>query len=311
MDPPGLKAIRDVITPLFRADATESVPQAGAVAADLTAVLALRDEAELKFSYAEPFCARMVCWALGLPPGEWRYLYQASRAAFDVVAGPGEPVAETARAWDRLYAYYQMLAEAAGRPLGLTPRLARSGDLVAPGLIGQITGAMRRAGYGSPTIARTLATISNGFPAVYPVLVRCLAELLREHPAGTIPRCLRGELDWGEVVDRLMQAVALFPFALPRQAAADVTLAGRDIPAGTVMLPSLVAAGRGGAPPSIAFGAGPHYCPGAAHTRLWVTTAVRVLFEHFPHARLMDYPDRLDWDDATLRVPRALPAVLR
>ena len=45
--------------------------------------------------------------------------------------------------------------------------------------------------------------------------------------------------------------------------------AGRAaISAGTVMLPSLAAAGRAGAPPLIAYGAGPHFCPGAAFARL-------------------------------------------
>jgi cytochrome P450 len=311
MNPPALKQIRAAISGLLSADAAESLPTAEAVARDLAAVLALGNETDLRAGYAEPFCARMVCHTLGLPPGEWRYLHAASRAAFGIV--PPGAVEETRRAWDSLYAYYERLVQDAWGPDG-GPVLCLATGVSRPGpagLIGQITGAMRRAGYDARTIVRTLATISNGFPAVFPVLTRCLTELLREHPPGTVPRCLRGELDWGEAADGLMQTAALFPFALPRQAQQDVTLAGREIPAGTGLLPALVAAGRAGAPPSIAFGAGPHYCPGAAHTRLWVTAAVRVFFEAFPHARLAGDPERLEWDDATLRTPRALPVVLR
>ena len=290
MDPPQLLGIRRSISGLFSACAAASLPAATAIAARLAGGLARHDEADLRTGYAEPFTAAAVCQELGRPAGDWDFIHAVSQAAFRVVPPGG--LQETRRAWASLYAYYD----------------TDSRYPAATGLIGQITMAMRRDGYSPATIVHTLATVSNGFPAIYPVLARCLAELLRQPT--TVARCLRGELDWGATADGLMKTDALFPFTLPRLVLADIDLVGRTVPAGTVLLPSLVAAGRDGAPASIAFGAGPHYCPGASYSRLWITAAIRVFFEAFPRARLAD-PGHLDWNDASLRVPRALLITLR
>jgi biflaviolin synthase len=285
MDPPALPGIRRSIAGLLASGAAD-VPAVTRIAGRLAA--GLDDGTDLRAGYAEPSTAAAVCAALGRPPGDWEFIHAVSREAFRVVPPGGT---ETARAaWASLYAYY----ERDGR------------EPAAAGLVRRITLAMRRDGYAAETITRTLATVSNGFPAVYPVLARCLAELL-QRPA-TVARCAAGELDWCATVDGLMKTGALFPFGLPRLALDGITLAGRHIPAGTVMLPSLAGAGRDGAPASIAFGAGPHFCPGAAWSRLWIATAVRVFFAAYPHARLAG---RLEWDGGTLPVPRVIPVVLR
>jgi cytochrome P450 len=99
--------------------------------------------------------------------------------------------------------------------------------------------------------------------------------------------------------------------ALPRVVLADTQLGGRLITRGTVVLPSLIAAARDlsrPAPCNIAFGAGPHFCPGAALTRSWLACALAGFFEAFPKARLAG---RLEWQPGTLSVPREIVLALR
>ena len=57
-----------------------------------------------------------------------------------------------------------------------------------------------------------------------------------------------------------------------------------------MVLPSLIAAAQDldtPAPCNIAFGAGPHFCPGAALTRVLLASALHVFFRTFPNARLV------------------------
>jgi cytochrome P450 len=296
MDGPPLAALRSVIGGLFSpAAARVTVPAAETAARACLARMAQGRSADLIAGYAEPSVAGLVCATLGRPPGDWEYIKTAGQVAFGVIASrhaiPG------ARAmWKELYRYYRpIVAETLSRP--------------APAcLVRDITRRLGAAGCGPAVIVRVVATVSNGFQAVLPVLGRCLTELLRDPAA--VAACLRGQRDWAAVVDGLIGTVALFPVALPRLVTEDVRIGTRLIPAGTQVLPSLVAAGRAGAPSSIAFGRGAHYCPGAALTRAWVTTGVRVFFERFPNARLTASGE-LDWDDATLPVPRTLRVSLR
>ena len=60
--------------------------------------------------------------------------------------------------------------------------------------------------------------------------------------------------------------------------------------------------------PSLPFGAGPHFCPGAALTRVWLGTALAAFFAAYPAARLAG---RLDWQAGTLSVPREIILSLR
>jgi cytochrome P450 len=87
--------------------------------------------------------------------------------------------------------------------------------------------------------------------------------------------------------------------------------AGRRFAKGTIALPSLVAAARDprdAAPPkNIAFGYGPHACPEAALTRLWLTCAVQVFFAFYPHAHVTEEPQ---WEGDSLAVPRQIIATL-
>jgi cytochrome P450 len=288
MDPPQLRAYRRRINGLFTRQAAEATrPAVAAIAARLTGALARRRDVDALADFAEPFTAAAVCAMMGVPHRDWDRVAEFSRVAFAVVPGPGA-IAGVSAAWQDLYQYY-----------GPAGRRARA-------LPGQLASVLD--GHTTSQVVHTIGTVSNGFGAVLPVLAVALAELARQ---ATARAGLGGELDWDAVAARLLRYRAIFPVALPRRALADTRLAGRHIGAGTVVLPSLIGAARDvDTPPpcTIAFGAGPHFCPGAALTRVWLACALAEFFRAFPAARLAG---TLDWQPGTLSVPRQIPLALR
>jgi cytochrome P450 len=295
MDPPAHRAFRNRINGLFtRAAAAATRAEVEAAAVGLASGLRDRRTADLAAEYADPFIATVVCRSLGLPRADWPVILTSSVNAFAPVPGPGQ-LTRVDDCWQQVYQFYgHVIATGRAHPHGVTA---------------QITSAL--AGFTRSQTVHALANVSNGYPAARQSLRRILWELLTGHRAD-LAACLRGEQDWAGVTDRLLSSVALFPVALPRRAAQDTWLAGRPFARGTIALPSLVAAAhdpRYPAPPkNIAFGYGPHACPGAALTRLWLTCALRVFFECFPHAHLTDEPQ---WEGDSLAVPRQIIATLR
>ena len=288
MDPPGLRSYRQQIAGLFSRRAAEATrPLAQALAGSLADGLHGRATADALTGFAEPFTATAVSAAMGTPPADWDRILESSRIAFAVVPGPGA-VDDVAAAWADLYSYY---TRAVTRPSGgLTTQLARALD-----------------GHTAAQIAHVTGTVSNGFGAMLPVLAVAIAELARQ--PRVVASCTRGERTWASVADELLSTRTMFPVALPRVALADTWLGERLITRGTTVLPSLIAAAHDGPPsPRIPFGAGPHYCPGAALTRVWLCAALEAFFGTFPRARLAG---DLDWQAGTLPVPREIKLTLR
>ena len=288
MNPPRLRSYRQRIAGLFTRRAAEATrPLAQAIARNLADALHSRATADALTGFAEPFTTTAVSVAMGTPLADWERILDASRIAFAVVPGP-HAVNDVAAAWADLYSYY---TQAAARPSGgLTTQLARALD-----------------GHTAAQIAHVTGTVSNGFGAMLPVLAVAIAELAQQ--PHVVTSCTRGERTWASVADELLSTRAMFPVALPRIALADTWLGGRLITQGATVLPSLIAAAHDGPPsPSIPFGAGPHFCPGAALTRVWLCAALEVFFGAFPRARLAG---DLDWQAGTLPVPREITLALR
>jgi cytochrome P450 len=289
MDPPPLRAYRQRINGLFTRHAAEvTQPAVRAMAGRLAAALTGRRSADVLARFAEPFTAAAVCQAMGIPSRDWDEVLEYSRIAFAVVPSSAE-VAAVAAAWADLYDYY--------------------GQMVAPKRAhcdGTLTSQLIRAleGFTVAQVVHVIGTVSNGFGAVLPVLAVSLAELAQR--PSVVAACLRGEHSWDSVAARLLSRRAMFPVALPRVARADTWLGGRRVSAGTEVLPSLIAAAHdpaGWHPRTVAFGAGPHFCPGAALTRVWLASALAAFFEAFPAAQLAG---SLDWQQGTLSVPREI-----
>jgi cytochrome P450 len=301
MDPPPLREYRQRISRLFTHRAAETTrPAIQAIAADLSASLGARRAAswggrvaDAITGFAEPFTAEAVCAAMGIPRRDWEQVLEFSRVAFAVVPSAAA-VSEVAAAWEDLYSYYEsMIAAKRARPDGaLTSQMIRALD-----------------GFTTSQVAHVVATVSNGFGAVLPVLATALAEVAQQ--PHVIAAALKGERTWASVAAHLLSHRTLFPVALPRIALADTWLGSRLISQGTVVLPSLVAAAHdpaGPPPQNIAFGAGPHFCPGAALTRVWLASALKIFFETFPAARLAG---SLEWQPGTLSMPREIALALR
>jgi cytochrome P450 len=287
MNPPQLRSYRQRIAGLFTRRAAEATrPLARALARGIADELRGRATADALTGFAEPFTATAVSAAMGTPLAEWDRILEASRIAFAVVPGPAAIDGVTA-AWDDLYGYYTRAAARSGG--GLTTQLARALD-----------------GHTAAQVAHVTGTVSNGFGAMLPILAVAIAELAqRPH---VIASCTRGERTWASVAVELLSTRTMFPVALPRIALADTWLGGRHITKGTTVLPSLIAAAHDGpASPGIPFGAGPHYCPGAALTRVWLSAALEAFFGAFPRARLAG---DLDWQAGTLSVPREITLAL-
>ena len=264
-----------------------------ALATGLAASLAGQPAADVLAGFAEPFTAAAVCQAMGIPSHDWDEVLEYSRIAFAVVPSLAE-VAAVAAAWADLYDYYgQMVAGKRARPDGA--------------LISQLIHALD--GFSTSQIVHVIGTVSNGFGAVLPVLAVALTELAQR--PDVVASCLSGERTWASVAARLVARRAMFPVALPRVVLADSWLEGGLVTAGSVLLPSLIAAAHdpsGPPSPSIPFGAGPHFCPGAGLTRVWLATALAAFFAAYPAARLAG---RLDWQPGTLSVPREIMLSLR
>jgi cytochrome P450 len=292
MNPPLLREYRRRIGYLFtRLAAVATLPAVRGLAAGGAASLARRDSADVLASYAAPLAAAAISRALGVPRHDWEgRLAQHAAVAFAVVPGP-DAVSAVAAAWGDLYDYY-----------GRAPGTAPPGSLAA-----ELGTALD--GFTPAQITHVTATVSNGFGAILPVLAVALAELARRPQL--IAACARGERTWVSVADDLLRRRATFPAALPRVALRDTRIADRDITEGAVVLPSLIAAAHDrDTPPAcgIAFGAGPHTCPGAHLSRAWLAVALKEFFGAFPRAHLTG---GLDWQPGTLPVPRDVTVALR
>jgi cytochrome P450 len=286
MNAPGLLTYRRRINHLFTRRAAEATrPAIHALAVQLAVSLARRPAADVLAGFAEPFTAAAVCSAMGVPGSDWGQVLEFSRVAFGVVPSPAA-VSDVTAAWEALYEYYgSLVTMKRAWPDGtLTSRIASALD-----------------GATASQVTHVVGTVSNGFGAVLPVLAVALAEVAQR--PGVIAACLRGERTWMSVAEQLLRLRTIFPVALPRVVLADTQLGGRLVTRGTVVLPSLIAAAHdpgGPAPCNIVFGAGPHFCPGAALTRMWLAGALAGFFGAFPRARLAG---RLEWQPGTLSVP--------
>lgn len=294
MNPPLLREYRQRINGLFTHRAAEATrPVIQALATDLCASLAGRRDADAMAEFVGPFTAEAVCWIMGIPRGDRERVLESSRVAFAVVPSAAA-ISEVAAAWEDLYGYYESIVAA---------KRARPDEALTSQLIAALGGLT------TSQVVHIIATVSNGFGAVLPVLAAALTEVAQQPQI--IAACLRGERTWASVAARLLSYRAIFPIALPRVALADTWLGSRLVSKGTVLLPSLIAAAHdpcGPPPRNIAFGAGPHFCPGAALTRVWLASALGVFFGTFPGARLAG---SLEWQPGTLSVPREIRLALR
>ncbi len=288
MDGRTHRRLRQAIGHLFTSDAADALrPQMRKTAARLLDQIALRGTGDLRADYAEPATAATVCAALQIPAADWAPIIRpAGEAAFGVVQ-PGDGLAAAEAAWDAIWGYY-------GRVITAKQACPDSG------LVAQIFLAMKQAGYTAGEICRAVATVSNGATALLPVLERVLLWLLH-HPR-TVAQVLVKERTWAQVVREAIVQGAVFPVTPPLVAGKDARIGQRRVPEGTLVLPSLASAIRhpqAGA--WLAFGPGPHRCPGDELTLAALEEYTAAFFGQHPHAYLTT--PTLVWRDGPLSTP--------
>ena len=288
MDGKAHRRLRQAIGHLFTRDAADAMrPGMREVAAGLLDQIAERGTGDLRADYAEPAAAAIVCAALQVPTADWPPIIRpAGEIAFGVVQ-PGGGLVAAQTAWHAIWGYYARV---------VTAKQAGPGG----GLVARMTVVMQRAGYTTEQIVRAVATVSNGATALLPVLERVLLWLV-QHP-GSVAQVLLRERTWAQAVREAMVAGALFPVTPPLVAGEDARIGPRRVPEGTLVLPSLASAvrhPRAGA--WLAFGPGPHRCPGDELTVAALEEFTEAFFRRYPCAYLTT--PELVWRDGPLSTP--------
>lgn len=288
MDGTAHRRLRHTIGHLFTRDAADALrPRMREIAVGLLDQIALRGTGDLRADYAEPATAATICAALQVPLADWVPIIRpAGEIAFGVVQ-PGGGLVAAQTAWHAIWGYYArvIVAKKAG-PDG--------------GLVAQMTAAMDRAGYTAEQIIRAVATVSNGATALLPVLERVLLWLL-QHPR-YVARVYLGERTWAQAVREAIVRGALFPVTPPLVAGKDARIGPQRVPEGTLVLPSLASAvGHPRAGAWLAFGPGPHRCPGDELTLAALEEFTEAFFRRYPCACLTT--PALTWRDGPLSTP--------
>lgn len=266
---------------------------------------------DLRERFAEPYSAALVCEVLGLPHEEGLRLMSGLDLGF--VTSPVVYEGCTAN-WDKDYAYVlrQVRADRESQR-GLIRRLCELRD------------DPQRDG-GNLTDEMIAATVTSLFGAgamsTYVFLLHAVLTLV-QHPEA-MERLRKQPEAMPRAVEELMRSTLSIGDGLPRIARSDVQVGDVLVRAGELVLVCVEGAnfdpaqfadpGRfdlDRAPNAhLSFGAGRHFCPASAISRVHAAEALTVLVERFPRLRLALPADQLSWRTGNIkRVPERLPVL--
>ena len=307
-DVPRIRRIRHEIIPHFsEQNIAPWRKEVEEVADDLISKLrGVHQTPDLNKRYFEPFIVRAVALSAGIVEDESDKLYGFSNRVLVRVENADDR-ARICAAWNELYEYSSEL---------IHRKLGNPDDR----LLFSIIAALKNTGLSHDEIVAASGTILAGFYTPFGILSVCAVEFFR-HP-DVVKVCQNEPRLWGRTVEELMRYKAHFNFFLPRVATEDVRLGQVDIRAGQVVLPSIHAAAtdpnsfprpnvfdvnRAPARCNIVFGAGPHFCPGAALSRQWLQVGLEQLFTTLRGLRLTKPYSDLEWQPGSISMPREVP----
>lgn len=309
MDPPDHMRLRKFLAKAFTTRRVEALrPRAADLTAELlTGLRAAGPGSDLVEHVSVPLPLTIICELLGVPIADRPIFRSASHALVSM---------STMTPQERLDATHELTAYMAGMVkqrrtaptddlLGALVRARDEGDRLSDGELLELAVTILVAGHET-----TMNQIGN---MTYTLLTRPDRwQALRDDPEGVT-----------RAVEELLRYTPLVASTgFPRVATDDVDLSGVMVRAGETVVVSLNAANRDpelfadaetlrldrAANRHIAFGHGPHHCPGAALARLELQEFLRVLLREFPDLRLGVAPDDVQWRTGALVLgPRALP----
>ncbi|MGW7384820.1 cytochrome P450 [Streptomyces sp. NPDC054794] len=306
LDPPDHTRLRRAVAPAFTAKGVERVRDKARAMLDELVDELVQDgpPADLTGAVLSPFPIAVICELMGVPADDRHAMHSWTQLILS--SSHGKKLSEKAR--NEMTAYF---ADLIGRREGSTAEDVAS-----------LLGAAVGRGEVTPQEAVGLAVLlqiggesvtNNSGQLFYLLLIRPdLAQRLRAEPEIRS----RG-------VDELLRYIPhRSAVGLSRIAMEDVEIRGVRIRAGEPVYVSYLAANRDpdvfvdpemidfarSPNPHVAFGFGPHYCPGAQLARLESELLVDTLLDRLPDLRLSVPPDQVPFrKGALIRGPEALP----
>ncbi|MGW5313555.1 cytochrome P450 family protein [Nocardia thailandica] len=240
---------------------------------------------DLKSVFAYPLPMRVISELMGVDRADHPRLLDWYKAFFSLLT----PQDERLRVIDEMDVYYTELvrAKAANPTDDLTTDLIRATDGGEPLTEEEVVGNLK-------------ALVAAGHETTIGLILNAVRALVK-HPE-QLAAVRAGELDWKQVVEETLRWDSPVTHLLMRFATEDITVGDTVIAAGEGVVMSYRAIGRDRAvhgddadefdatrPTAsrhLAFGYGPHICPGAALSRLEAAVALPALFERFPNLTL-------------------------
>jgi len=309
MDPPDHTRIRRLMAAAFTPHRVQRCgPRIHEIVDGLLDDLAAHGKpADLVQQFAEPLPIMVICELLGVPIEDRPRIRQwATR----LMADTAYPPAEIAEAFNQVNAYLDELIEF---------RRHTPDDALISALVEINDGD--HALSPSELTANIQLLLIAGHETTVSHLANSVVALFR-HPDQIALLRAQPELI-SFAVTELLRYSRLLSSALPRVATENVDIGGTTINAGDVVVPLIATANRdpdafpepqrldlarATPTPHLAFGHGPHYCPGAHLAQLELQIGIGTLFDRFPTlAPAVDLAD-LQWKSGfVIRSVRALP----
>lgn len=310
LDPPEHSRIRRLISGAFsRRNVEVWQPRIEELVGELVAgTRAAGSPVDLVDSFSMPLPITVICEMLGVPASDQHFFQRFSELVF---SGVGVPAEDVEAASDALMSY---LAEHIARHRA-EPQNDLLSELIAArdedeGRLSEeelVTLGVTILAAGHETTANAIAN------SVLTLLVDGLWTELAQHPE---------RID--TAVEELLRFIPLGGSeSLPRIATEDVTLGEVTVREGEAVFPAMVSANfdeevftdpqvldlERSHNPHLAFGFGPHFCPGAQLARTEIRVALATLLREFPALRLAVPPAEVPWREETalIRGPRHLP----
>ncbi|MFJ9691447.1 cytochrome P450 [Kitasatospora sp. NPDC101183] len=300
LEPPRHTPLRRAISFAFtprRAEAMRSKVEA--MADELLDGLADQAEPDLISGYADPLPVIAIAALMGVPAESWPDFLHWSNALRAADAGSGE-MERTTR---ELSTYLSALIARKEKEPG--------DDLISALIHADADNRLT----GTEILSTAFALMTGGNDTTASLVGGVLGTFLT-HPQER-DRLLAEPGSWGTAMDELIRYVSPIGNTLQRATTEPVTIGATTIPAGEIVIISVISANRDERrtphpdeldldrekPAHLSFGFGIHYCSGAHLAKVITEVGTRRVFERFPDVRLAVDPSELRYQQNVVTRP--------